>query len=258
MPKGAVGFSDFEDLMDSQGDVALQLEFDHQSSQAFFTAYTPLPDASYETLQKSYLLACDNEKITKEVHDSFLSLRDDERDVLETSLPPENPIEVFNISSVSLATNYTSRNDESSRFTIPNSKPNSAARDDNDAVPVEVFVKSKKKYKPVALKVNPVPTELPKHFRIVRNRVGDPLEGMPSLDPNPPPFQPTGRYTAERREALRSSQPHLRPAELDVLDDMMCKQNKAFAWDDNERGTFRSDMFPRVKLAVVDHVPWVQ
>lgn len=53
-----------------------------------------------------------------------------------------------------------------------------------------MLLKTKKKYKPVALKVNPTPTELPQHFRIVRNHVGDPLENMPTLDPNPKPFEP--------------------------------------------------------------------
>ncbi|RPD67857.1 hypothetical protein L226DRAFT_424222, partial [Lentinus tigrinus ALCF2SS1-7] len=56
------------------------------------------------------------------------------------------------------------------------------------------FLKVKKKYKPVALKVKPVVGELPKEYRIVRNMIGDPLEGMPELSPNPQPFAPTGRY----------------------------------------------------------------
>ena len=64
--------------------------------------------------------------------------------------------------------------------------------------PVQVFLKTKKKYKPVAKKVRPVVDELPAHFRIVRNRIGDPLEGMPVLDPNPAPYVPTNRYTQDQ------------------------------------------------------------
>ena len=45
-------------------------------------------------------------------------------------------------------------------------------------------VVTKKKYKPVTKKVKPVITELPKKYQIVQNIVGDPLETMPSLDPN--------------------------------------------------------------------------
>ena len=53
---------------------------------------------------------------------------------------------------------------------------------------------TKKKYKPVTKKVKPVIAELPKKYQIVQNIVGDLLETMPSLDPNPPPFQTTGRW----------------------------------------------------------------
>jgi hypothetical protein len=39
-----------------------------------------------------------------------------------------------------------------------------------------MFVATKKKYKPVAQKVRPVIAELPDHFRIIQNIVGDPLD----------------------------------------------------------------------------------
>ncbi|RPD58698.1 hypothetical protein L227DRAFT_485961, partial [Lentinus tigrinus ALCF2SS1-6] len=116
-----------------------------------------------------------------------------------------------------------------------------------------------KKYKPVHLKVRPLVGELPKEYRIVRNEVGDPLKNMPELDPNPPPFTSTGRYTAEHREEFCNRHAAwLLPAELDVVDDFMCKHNQAFTWDDTERGCFRRDMFPLVKFPVVPHVPWIQ
>jgi hypothetical protein len=53
-------------------------------------------------------------------------------------------------------------------------------------------VVTKKKYKPVALKVKPVIAKLPDKFRIVQNILGDPLADIPVLDPHPPPFKPTG------------------------------------------------------------------
>ena len=56
---------------------------------------------------------------------------------------------------------------------------------------------TKKKYKPVALKVRPVLTDLPDKFRIIRNITGDPLADIPILDPNPAEFAPYGRYTLE-------------------------------------------------------------
>ena len=118
----------------------------------------------------------------------------------------------------------------------------------------------KKKYKPVAQKVRPILGELPDKFRIRRNIVGDPLLNMPQLDPNPPPFQPTGRYTQDRKEKLDKvhNTDFLWDKERDLMHDFMYKQNEGFAWDDSERGRFRTDFFPPVNFPVVDHIPWVE
>ena len=59
-----------------------------------------------------------------------------------------------------------------------------------------------KKYKPVALKVKPILGTLPERFRMTREIVGDPLQGMPKLPEHPPEFEPRGRYTLERKEKL--------------------------------------------------------
>ena len=125
------------------------------------------------------------------------------------------------------------------------------------AAPVQVL--ASKKYKPVALKVKPHLGTLPDEFRIVRNIVGDPLEGMPVLNPNPPKFQPTGRYTEERREQVQKDHTgnFLWPQERDLIDDLMCKQNEGFAWEESEKGRFREDFFPPVDMPVIPHVPWV-
>ncbi|ETW76729.1 hypothetical protein HETIRDRAFT_53333, partial [Heterobasidion irregulare TC 32-1] len=71
----------------------------------------------------------------------------------------------------------------------------------NIADPVAIFA-AKCKYKPVAQKTRPVLADLPEKFRIVRNILGDSLATLPTLTPNPPPFAPTGRYTAERRDLI--------------------------------------------------------
>jgi hypothetical protein len=83
---------------------------------------------------------------------------------------------------------------------------------------------------------------------------------MPELNPNPLPFTPTERYTQERKEALEKahSDNFLYPAEQNLMHDFMCKQNKAFAWNDNERGRFRTDFFPPVEFPTIPHVPWIQ
>ena len=36
------------------------------------------------------------------------------------------------------------------------------------------------------------------------------------------------------------------------------EQNKAFAWDDIERGKFKEEYFPSVKIPTVAHIPWVE
>ncbi|KZV59477.1 hypothetical protein PENSPDRAFT_595387, partial [Peniophora sp. CONT] len=126
-------------------------------------------------------------------------------------------------------------------------------------VPIPIFA-TKKKYKPVARKVNAVPAPLPDEFRIVRNIIGDPLADMPPLSPHPPPFKPTGRYTAERKEYIDSKHPgdFLWPAERDLMHQLMMQQNEAFAWEDSERGHFREDFFPPVKIPTLPHKPWIE
>jgi hypothetical protein len=60
-----------------------------------------------------------------------------------------------------------------------------------------MFAPTKKKYKPIAQKVQPVITELPDQFHIIQNIVGGPLVDMPKLNPHPPPFTPSPHYLLE-------------------------------------------------------------
>jgi hypothetical protein len=69
----------------------------------------------------------------------------------------------------------------------------------------EIYVKhyilmAKKKYKPVVCKIKPIPSTLPMEFRIIRNITGNLLEHIPTLAKHPPCFEPTGRYTEERKK----------------------------------------------------------
>ena len=117
----------------------------------------------------------------------------------------------------------------------------------------------KKKYKPVAQKIRAVAADLPDKFRIERNIIGNPLAEMPSLPTNPPSFTPTGRYTTERRDIIDRAHDDdfLWPQERDLMHHFMSEQNEGFAWDDSERGTFREDFFPPVRMPVIEHKPWV-
>ncbi len=91
-----------------------------------------------------------------------------------------------------------------------------------------------KKYKPVADKVKPILGELDAKFRIERKITGDPLANMPVLDPNPPDFVPTGRFTAERREAFREVHNigFVGPEELKFAEYFMMRHEGHFAWDE--------------------------
>ena len=143
-------------------------------------------------------------------------------------------------------------------FIIPPSELD-VSKEESEAIPVkEAFLG--KKYKPVALKVRPVFTELPERFRIKRKITGNPLEGMPGLSPNPVDYCPTGRYTADRKEIIDKIHEgdFLWLEERKLLHHFMMIQNEAFAWDDSERGSFRHDFFPPVEFPVIEHKVWVE
>ena len=125
--------------------------------------------------------------------------------------------------------------------------------------PIFMKLATKKKYKPVALKVKPVIGELPDKFRIVRRITGDPLQNLPMLPTNPPPFTPTGRYTQERKDLFDKLNPgFLLPAERALMHYFMMAHQDGFAWETSERGHFREDFFPPVDIPVIQHKPWVQ
>jgi hypothetical protein len=71
----------------------------------------------------------------------------------------------------------------------------------------DLFLSAKKKYKPVTKKVHPVIGELPEKFRIEHKIIGNPLDDLPVLNPNPLPFTPTDRYTLERQNQLDKNHP---------------------------------------------------
>lgn len=129
----------------------------------------------------------------------------------------------------------------------------------NRAKIVETEKAASYKYKPVALKVKPLHADLPEKYRIIRDIKGDPLENMPVLNPKPPDFKPTGRYTQERKEAMDAQHggDFLWPEERKLMHHVIMEQEKAFAWDDSERGSFRTDFFPPIEMPVVEHKPWV-
>ncbi|PCH37006.1 hypothetical protein WOLCODRAFT_30291, partial [Wolfiporia cocos MD-104 SS10] len=83
---------------------------------------------------------------------------------------------------------------------------------------------------------------------------------MPKLPRIPPPFQPTARYTEERKEAMDKAheEDFLWPAERDLMHHIVTIHDAAFAWNDAERGRFRPEYFPPIEFPVIPHTPWVQ
>jgi len=145
----------------------------------------------------------------------------------------------------------------STSFTVLKDSSTFALSSDSDIY--EIFIKTTKKYKPVALKIKPVKSTLPSQFCIIRNITGDPLTNIPHLNPHPPPFTPTGRYTQERKELFDKNNPgFLLPAERNLLHHFMMAHQDGFAWEDAERGHFREDFFPPIDIPVIPHTPWVQ
>ena len=75
-----------------------------------------------------------------------------------------------------------------------------------------------------------------------------------------PPFQPTGCYIEEQKQAI--DQVHkgdfLLPEECALMHHYMSIQNKGFAWSDKERGHFHEDFFPPIEIPTILHKPWAQ
>src|SRR5271170_544295 len=146
----------------------------------------------------------------------------------------------------------------SDRVADPTTQTNNETNS-SDTDLIDIHLSTKKKYKPVALKVKPHIGTLPDKFRIIRTIIGDPLANLPTLPTNPPTFTPTGRYTQERKELFdKINSGFLLPAERDLLHYFMMVHNQGFAWETSERGHFREDFFPPVDIPVLPHKPWVQ
>ncbi|KAF8297805.1 hypothetical protein DL93DRAFT_2037324, partial [Clavulina sp. PMI_390] len=114
-------------------------------------------------------------------------------------------------------------------------------------------------YKPVAKRKRPVAVSLPPMIRAPYQPLPEPL--IPELPHHPPDwtkFPYTERLTAERIEKIVSNvEPNfLSHDELSLLIWVVGQNEQAIAWDDDERGTFKSEYFPDYVMETVEHVPW--
>ncbi|KAJ7479954.1 hypothetical protein B0H11DRAFT_1725195 [Mycena galericulata] len=110
-------------------------------------------------------------------------------------------------------------------------------------------------YKRVDKKIRPVSTTFSPEYAVVRNIPQDPLNTLPKLDPNPPPFTPTKRLDAERLKILEiNKEGFLTPEEERLFERVMELNQGALAFEDVERGTFKDEYFSPYKIATVPHV----
>ena len=176
-------------MIDDQGDVAIIVE-ESQSTpgQFFITAYRSFSPHTllHSDIIASYLTACD-----PAVTESDLS----QIALLRTS------------DTISSSRTSASTSDPHFRYSIFSTGSVSHSDVHSDTHSDTVVIYGARKYKPVAQKIRPVLAELPDKFRIQRKIIGDPLANMPTVSPNPPPFQPTGCYTAERRDIIDKVHP---------------------------------------------------
>jgi hypothetical protein len=102
-----------------------------------------------------------------------------------------------------------------------------------------LFLSSKKEYKPITKKVCPVIRELPEKFCIECKIIGNPLSDMPAFNPNPLPFIPTSQYSLKQCDQLDKNHPgdFLWPVERVLMHNFMLSHDSGFAWSDEERGS---------------------
>jgi hypothetical protein len=114
-------------------------------------------------------------------------------------------------------------------------------------------------YKPVAKKVQSVPTVTPSEFRVVRELPPDPLIGISPLPAHPPDFIPGIHFTQARADKLDLDPANwLWPEELKLVRWLVRTHELAFAWEASERGCLDERYFPPYKIPTVPHVPWSQ
>jgi len=118
--------------------------------------------------------------------------------------------------------------------------------------PTSAFV-----YKKVANKTRPMATTLPENFHIIRHDHPDPLKEMVPLPKHPPDFVPKGRFTRERQDQMEIGKDLLLPEEIKLVEWIIAMNDTAFAWTDDERGSFNLKYFAPIEVPVISHVPWM-
>ena len=167
--------------------MALVLDYDAKTRQIYVTAHRALEDTSATAIQEAYLLASDDPSVKPEIH-TYLNSQSRVSVSLDSTRATDTPHATTSEPERGRATPDTRAPTDAIRGTRSRgrvrpvyptkslgrrpvrsrsgsySRPREAKPDSRPATPtceeeeVEVLLKTKKKYKPVALKVNPTPT----------------------------------------------------------------------------------------------------
>ncbi|KAJ8488793.1 hypothetical protein ONZ45_g13828 [Pleurotus djamor] len=112
-------------------------------------------------------------------------------------------------------------------------------------------------YKTVDKKVKPVAGVFPESAKVRRSIPEDPLRTLKPLPTHPPEFIPTKKVTLERMEALQVNKDNfLQSEEEKLFKYILCENEDALAFEEQDRGTLRKDYFSDYIMPTVPHTPW--
>jgi hypothetical protein len=146
--------------------------------------------------------------------------------------------------------------DTATRTPTDSSTPTS----DHLAPYTDLFLSAKKKYQSIDEKVHPAIGNLPNKFRIERDIISNPLDDLPVLDPDSPPFITTDFYTLAQQPQPNPNYPgsFWWPAEKDLMHCFMLAYALGFTWSKGKLGSFRFDFFLLIDFPITPHTPWVE
>ncbi|KAF8210737.1 hypothetical protein K438DRAFT_1958960 [Mycena galopus ATCC 62051] len=112
-------------------------------------------------------------------------------------------------------------------------------------------------YKQVDKKIRPVSITFSPDYEVRRKIPEDPMKMLPELTLHQPAFQPTPWLDHEQVKILEiSKEGFLSPEEEKLFIPVMELNQRALAFEDTERGTFKDEYFSPYKITMVPHVPW--
>ena len=111
-------------------------------------------------------------------------------------------------------------------------------------------------YKTVDKRVKPVKGVMPEEVRVRRSFPEDPLTTLSLLPTHPPVFTPTTKLTEERLKEMKINEGFLWPEEEKLFAHIFKLNERALAFEEQDRGTLSDKYFSDYKIPVVPHVPW--